>query len=184
MARAGETVELADARRGDPRVDLVEWDGTDPDRPIAIVDVACSAGTYIRALARDLGERLGSGAYLGALRRTASGAFSARGRGLARDRPRGRGRGPGRHRAACSARSTPGWSTSRTSTLTDDEVRRSRAASSSARRPGSPAGARNAIACAPPSGHAGRDRHRAGSGRLAPGQGARGARRDAGVPVA
>ena len=53
----------------------MSWDGTDPDRPIAVLDVACSAGTYIRALARDLGERLGSAAYLGALRRTAAGPF-------------------------------------------------------------------------------------------------------------
>ena len=43
---------------------------------IAIVDVRCSAGTSVRALARDLGERLGSGAYLGALVRTASGPFT------------------------------------------------------------------------------------------------------------
>ena len=57
------------------RLDLVEWDGADPARPIAIVDVECSAGTYIRALARDLGALVGSGAYLGALIRTASGPF-------------------------------------------------------------------------------------------------------------
>jgi tRNA pseudouridine55 synthase len=54
---------------------LLSWDGTDPERPIAVLDVACSAGTYIRALARDLGERVGSAAYLGALRRTAAGPF-------------------------------------------------------------------------------------------------------------
>jgi tRNA pseudouridine55 synthase len=53
----------------------VSWDGTDPERPIAVLDVACSAGTYIRALARDLGERVASAAYLGALRRTAAGPF-------------------------------------------------------------------------------------------------------------
>lgn len=35
----------------------------------------CSPGTYVRALARDLGERLGTGAHLEALRRTRSGAF-------------------------------------------------------------------------------------------------------------
>ncbi len=35
----------------------------------------CSPGTYVRALARDLGERLGTGAHLTALRRTRSGAF-------------------------------------------------------------------------------------------------------------
>jgi tRNA pseudouridine55 synthase len=39
------------------------------------LEVRCSAGTYIRAIARDLGEALGCGAYLGALTRTASGPF-------------------------------------------------------------------------------------------------------------
>jgi tRNA pseudouridine55 synthase len=39
------------------------------------LEVRCSAGTYVRALARDLGERLGTGAHLVALRRTRSGAF-------------------------------------------------------------------------------------------------------------
>jgi tRNA pseudouridine55 synthase len=75
MARAGETVDLPPRRVELKALDLVEWDGTDPARPIAIVDVRCSAGTYVRAIARDLGERLGSGAYLGALVRTASGPF-------------------------------------------------------------------------------------------------------------
>jgi len=75
MARAGETVDLPPRRVELHALDLVEWDGTDPARPIAIVDVRCSAGTYVRAIARDLGERLGSGAYLGALVRTASGPF-------------------------------------------------------------------------------------------------------------
>lgn len=75
MARAGETVELPLRRVELQGLDLLEWDATDPARPIAIVDVRCSAGTYVRALARDLGERLGSGAYLGALVRSASGPF-------------------------------------------------------------------------------------------------------------
>lgn len=39
------------------------------------VEVACTSGTYIRALARDLGERFGVGAHLTALRRTRVGAF-------------------------------------------------------------------------------------------------------------
>lgn len=43
--------------------------------PLARVRVACTKGTYIRALARDLGERLGSGAFLSSLSRTRSGAF-------------------------------------------------------------------------------------------------------------
>jgi len=76
MARAGETVELASRSVTIHEIELVEWDGTDPARPIAIVDVRCSAGTYIRSLARDLGEALGTAAYLGALRRTAAGPFA------------------------------------------------------------------------------------------------------------
>jgi tRNA pseudouridine55 synthase len=75
MARAGEHVELASREVTIHRLEIVEWDGTDPDRPIAVVDVECSAGTYIRALARDLGEAVGGAAYLGALVRTASGPF-------------------------------------------------------------------------------------------------------------
>jgi len=75
MARAGETVELAERAVTIHGLELQAWDATDAERPIAILDVACSAGTYIRALARDLGERLGSAAYLGALRRTAAGTF-------------------------------------------------------------------------------------------------------------
>lgn len=75
MARAGETVELASRAVTIHAIDLLEWDGTDRQRPVAIVDVRCSAGTYIRSLARDLGEAVGSAAYLGALRRTAAGPF-------------------------------------------------------------------------------------------------------------
>ncbi len=41
----------------------------------ARIRVECSKGTYIRALARDLGEALGTGAFLGSLRRTANGGF-------------------------------------------------------------------------------------------------------------
>ena len=43
--------------------------------PTASLRVACSKGTYIRALARDLGEALGSGAFLSSLRRTKNGGF-------------------------------------------------------------------------------------------------------------
>jgi tRNA pseudouridine55 synthase len=75
MARAGEHVELASRDVTIHHLELLNWDGTDPDRPIAIIDVECSAGTYIRALARDLGEAVGGAAYLGALVRTASGPF-------------------------------------------------------------------------------------------------------------
>ena len=44
--------------------------------PTAMVEVHCSKGTYIRALARDLGEALGSGAFLSSLRRTLNGGFT------------------------------------------------------------------------------------------------------------
>lgn len=76
LARAGETVELAIREVTIHALDLVSWDGADAARPIAVVDVSCSAGTYVRALARDLGELVGSAAYLGALTRTASGPFT------------------------------------------------------------------------------------------------------------
>lgn len=44
--------------------------------PTALIDVECSKGTYIRALARDLGEALGSGAFLSSLRRTYNGGYT------------------------------------------------------------------------------------------------------------
>jgi tRNA pseudouridine55 synthase len=75
MARAGETVELAERTVTIDTLEIVDWDDSEPDRPIVVLDVRCTAGTYVRALARDLGERLGSGAYLGALRRTGAGSF-------------------------------------------------------------------------------------------------------------
>jgi tRNA pseudouridine55 synthase len=75
MARAGTTPTLAPRPVEIHRLDLVSWAGDDPDRPVAEIEVECSAGTYIRALARDLGVAVGNGAYLGALSRTASGPF-------------------------------------------------------------------------------------------------------------
>jgi tRNA pseudouridine55 synthase len=46
------------------------------EKDLVEIEVRCSAGTYIRALARDLGEALGTGGHLVALRRTVSGAFT------------------------------------------------------------------------------------------------------------
>jgi tRNA pseudouridine55 synthase len=46
------------------------------DGPLLTVRIACSAGFYVRSLADDLGNRLGVGAHLTALRRTASGAYT------------------------------------------------------------------------------------------------------------
>ncbi len=43
--------------------------------PRAVIRMACSKGTYVRAFARDLGEALGTGAHLDSLQRSASGSF-------------------------------------------------------------------------------------------------------------
>lgn len=48
------------------------------DLPFADFRVECSKGTYIRSLARDIGESIGTGAYLSKLRRTTIGSFSVR----------------------------------------------------------------------------------------------------------
>ncbi|MFL5769794.1 MAG: tRNA pseudouridine(55) synthase TruB [Chloroflexota bacterium] len=76
LARAGEPVELPDRTVLIDRLELIQWDDADASRPIGIFEVECSAGTYVRALARDLGQAAGSAAYLGALSRTASGPFT------------------------------------------------------------------------------------------------------------
>ncbi|MDQ2846639.1 MAG: tRNA pseudouridine(55) synthase TruB [Actinomycetota bacterium] len=77
--RAGEAVELAARPVTVPRFELLG----EPRRggPVVDLDVAvdCSTGTYIRALARDLGEGLGVGGHLTALRRTKVGPFEIAG---------------------------------------------------------------------------------------------------------
>jgi tRNA pseudouridine55 synthase len=70
LARRGETVELEPRPVTIYSVTLTHW-----EPPLCELDVHCSAGTYIRSLAYDLGEALGCGAHLAALRRTASGEF-------------------------------------------------------------------------------------------------------------
>lgn len=75
LARGGQKPELSSRQVTIHGLDLLGWDETDRDHPVAELDVHCSAGTYVRSLARDLGEALGCGAYLGALTRTASGPF-------------------------------------------------------------------------------------------------------------
>jgi tRNA pseudouridine55 synthase len=75
FARQGAPQELPPRAVVIHRLALAEWDAIDPARPTAVLEVECGAGTYVRSIARDLGERLGCGAYLGALTRTASGPF-------------------------------------------------------------------------------------------------------------
>lgn len=69
-ARRGESADLAPRRIDIHELLLLERD----DRCVHFL-VTCSAGTYVRALARDLGRALGTRAHLGALRRVAAGGF-------------------------------------------------------------------------------------------------------------
>jgi len=69
-ARRGELVELPDASVTVRRIEVVEFQA-----PLLTFRAEVSAGTYIRALARDLGERLGVGAHLTGLRREAIGSL-------------------------------------------------------------------------------------------------------------
>ena len=66
------TVEDVEARVN-PKIHVISLEGL--DLPCGLIRVACTKGTYIRALARDIGEALGSGAFLGSLRRTRTGGF-------------------------------------------------------------------------------------------------------------
>lgn len=74
-ARAGEAVELPARPVTISRLELLD---VRPGGDVVDVDLSltCSAGTYVRALARDLGAALGVGAHLTALRRTAAGRFT------------------------------------------------------------------------------------------------------------
>ena len=72
--RAGEDVQLAARQVTVSRLDLLDVRRL-PGLVDLDVDVDCSSGTYIRALARDLGNSLGVGGHLTALRRTFVGGF-------------------------------------------------------------------------------------------------------------
>ena len=67
MARKGQEVELA---AKPVRIDELELTAFDAEKMQMSIRVVCGKGTYIRSLARDIGEALGSGAYLTALCRT------------------------------------------------------------------------------------------------------------------
>ncbi len=73
--RAGETVELAPRHVTVHRLEVHRIDRSTPDVLDVDVTVECTAGTYVRAIARDAGAALGVGGHLTALRRTASGPF-------------------------------------------------------------------------------------------------------------
>ena len=70
LARAGATPDLppTEVRVYDLEVTSYAW-------PLATLRVDCGRGTYVRAIARDLGQLLGTAAYLTQLRRTSIGAY-------------------------------------------------------------------------------------------------------------
>ncbi len=71
LARQGQQLELEARPVEIDAITLLDWRS-----PRLTVEITCGKGTYIRALARDLGIALGCGAHLAALRRTAVGPLS------------------------------------------------------------------------------------------------------------
>jgi len=69
-AREGVAIERTARPIAIHRLELLAW-----ETPDAVLELACSKGTYVRVLAEDLGRALGCGAHLAALRRTATGGF-------------------------------------------------------------------------------------------------------------
>ena len=67
LMRKGQEVELKAKKITIEDIEILRFDDTTMQLDIRVV---CGKGTYIRSLARDIGEALGSGAYLTALRRT------------------------------------------------------------------------------------------------------------------
>lgn len=73
IARRGEKVELKAKKL---HIDALEMTAFDPEKKQLTIRVVCSKGTYIRALARDIGKALGTGAFLTMLCRTRVGEIT------------------------------------------------------------------------------------------------------------
>ena len=71
-ARKGQEVEIKEKVLVIDEIEILSF-----DKDVLKIRVVCSKGTYIRALARDIGSKLGSGAHLVALERTRIGEFKA-----------------------------------------------------------------------------------------------------------
>lgn len=71
LARAGETVELEARPVNVHRLDLIDC----PDADTAVFEAECGKGTYVRAIARDMGRRLGTAGHVIELRRLIVGPF-------------------------------------------------------------------------------------------------------------
>ncbi|MCZ6899609.1 MAG: tRNA pseudouridine(55) synthase, partial [Bacteroidetes bacterium] len=72
-ARKGQSVELSPRK-----VNVLHFEITQVKLPELCFKVRCSKGTYIRSLVRDYGKKLGVGAYMSQLRRTAIGEFQVK----------------------------------------------------------------------------------------------------------
>ena len=73
LARAGETADTIEVPEREVFIDSIEF--VSYEAPILMVRVICSAGTYIRSIARDLGNKLGCGGCLDSLVREQAGPF-------------------------------------------------------------------------------------------------------------
>lgn len=73
LTREGKNISLNRRKININKLDILK---IDLDNSTVEIDVTCSKGTYIRSLARDIGEYLGTGAHLAGLRRIASGNFT------------------------------------------------------------------------------------------------------------
>lgn len=71
LARKNVSVEIEPVKVIIHKIDILNI-----QLPYISIDVECAKGTYIRALARDIGQDLGTGAYLSSLRRTAIGEYN------------------------------------------------------------------------------------------------------------
>ena len=71
LARSGETVELQARQIRIDSIEILAYDW-----PTLAIDIRCGKGTYIRSIARDLGEALGTGGMLTGLSRTEIGRFT------------------------------------------------------------------------------------------------------------
>ncbi|WP_373532739.1 tRNA pseudouridine(55) synthase TruB [Vampirovibrio sp.] len=78
LARQGKTADLPVREAVIHQLTCVSIDRQNPQHPVLTVDVQCGSGTYIRSLARDIGEALGCGAYMSGLVRTEHGLFSVK----------------------------------------------------------------------------------------------------------
>lgn len=74
LARQGKVVEREARKVSIYTLELARW-YDDSNNPRALIDISCSAGTYIRTLCEDIGERLGCGAFMSFLLRTGVGSY-------------------------------------------------------------------------------------------------------------